>query len=59
MDFLTPSDSVLKIHAIEVTTGKDERKKELETGCCLLPHPRNRAALISSCSVVVLHHAFL
>lgn len=57
--FLTPSATVLKMHAIKVTTEKDERKKELVTSYCLLPHPRNAAALISSCSAVVLHYAFL
>lgn len=57
--FLTPSATILKMHAIKVTTEKDERKEELVTSYCLLPLPRNAAALISSCSAVVLHFAFL
>lgn len=57
--FLTPSATILKMHAIKVTTEKDERKEELVTSYCLLPHPRNAAALVSSCSAVVLHFAFL
>lgn len=38
--FLTPSASVLKMPAIKVMIGKDERQKELVTNHSLLPSPQ-------------------
>lgn len=58
MDFLTPSASILKMHAIKVTIEKDERKKELVTSYCLLPSAQKWSSpnfqLLCSCSTLCI-----
>lgn len=57
--FLTPSASILKMPAIKVMVGKDERQKELVTNHSLLPLPQKWGSPNPSCSAVVPHYALL